>query len=104
VRLALRNPQAPKAETVLGEVVSTVDLVLYAGFARASRGDRARRLLSVGCVAGLDEGRAHVKELVAFGDDDRWHRMGSAAAMPERVRGKLSHAADLARLLDGFDA
>ena len=104
VRLGLRNPQAPRAEAVLGEVVSTVDLVLYAGFARASRGDRARRLLSVGCVAGLDDGRAHVQELVAFGDDDRWHRVGSAAAMPERVRTKLSRAAEPSRLLDGFDA
>jgi len=104
VRLALRNPQAPRAEAVLGEVVSTVDLVLYAGFARASRGDRARRLLSVGCVAGLDDGRAHMQELVAFGDDGRWHRMGSATAMPERVRTKLNRAGDPARLLDGFDA
>ena len=56
VRLALRNPQAPRAEAVLGEVVSTVDLVLYAGFSRVGAGgERSRQLLSVGCVAGLEE-------------------------------------------------
>jgi pilus assembly protein CpaF len=105
VRLALRNPQAPRAEAVLGEVVSTVDLVLYAGFSRASgAGERSRRLLSMGCVAGIDDGRAHVQELLAFGDDGDWHRVGSVSAMPERVRTKLGHVADPARLLDGFDA
>jgi pilus assembly protein CpaF len=105
VRLALRNPQAPRAEAVLGEVVSTVDLVLYAGFSRVgARGERSRRLLSVGCVAGLDDDRARVQELIAFGDDGEWHRVGSAAAMPERVRTKLGRVSDPARLLDGFDA
>jgi pilus assembly protein CpaF len=105
VRLALRNPQAPRAEAVLGEVVSTVDLVLYAGFSRATgAGERSRRLLSVGCVAGVDDGRAHVQELLSFGDDGEWHRVGSASAMPERVRTKLGRVADPARLLDGFDA
>jgi pilus assembly protein CpaF len=105
VRLALRNQQAPRAEAVLGEVVSTVDLLLYTGFARTvGAGDRARRLLSVGCVAGLDEGRPAVQELIAFGDDGDWHRVGSAAAMPERVRHKLARVLDPARLLDGFDA
>jgi pilus assembly protein CpaF len=104
-RLALRNPQAPRAEAVLAEVVNTVDLVLFAGFARR-RGDseRARRLLSAGCVAGLDDGRPLVQELVSFRDDGAWHRVGSLAAMPERVRTKLSRAADAARLMDGFDA
>jgi pilus assembly protein CpaF len=105
VRLALRNPQAPRAEAVLGEVVSTVDLVLYAGFSRGSaQGERSRRLLSVGCVAGLDDGRAHVQELLAFGDDGDWHRVGSTSAMPERVWTKLAHVSDPMRLLDGFDA
>jgi len=105
VRLALRNPQAPRAETVLGEVVSTVDLVLYAGFARWAAGaERSRRLLSVGCVSGLDNGRAHVQELLAFGDDGGWHRVGSASAMPERVRTKLARVSDPTRLLDAFDA
>jgi hypothetical protein len=101
----LRNPQAPRAEAVLGEVVSTVDLVLYAGFSRATgAGERSRRLLSVGCVSGTEDERAHVQELIAFGNDGVWHRVGSAAAMPERVRMKLSRVADPARLLDGFDA
>lgn len=105
VRLALRNPQAPRAEAVASEVVSTVDLVLYAGFARAAAlGERARRLLSVACVAGLDDARPRLQELVTFGDDGRWHRVGSAAAMPERIRFKLARAADAGALLDAFDA
>ena len=104
-RLALRNPQAPRPETVLGEVVHTVDVVLYAGFARLhGTGDRTRRLLSVGCVAGIADPRAVVQELVAFGGDGAWHRVGSTAAMPERVRAKLSRVADPSYLLEGFDA
>ena len=105
VRLALRNPQAPRADAVLGEVVSTVDLVLYAGFARTFGAvERTRRLLSVGCVAGIDDGRPRVQELVAFGEDDAWHRVGSAAALPERVRTKLDRVSPAGLLLDGFDA
>ena len=104
VRLAMRNPQAPRAETVLGEIVHTVDLVLYAGFAR-SAGDsvRVRRLLSVGTVAGIDGGHPVVQELVGFGDDRGWHQVGSLVAMPERVRLKLARVCDPSRLLDGFD-
>ncbi len=104
VRLALRNPQAPRAETVLGEIVHTVDLVLYAGFSRSHGAARARRLMSVGTVAGIDDGRPAVQELVAFSEDHGWHRVGSLAAMPERVRTKLAHVTDPDRLLDGFDA
>jgi len=104
VRLALRNPQAPRPETVLGEVVSTVDLVLYDGFARhGGDGHRDRRLLSVGCVAGTDGGRPLVQELIAYGDDSTWHRVGSTSAMPERMRHKLGRVSDPSRLLDGFD-
>jgi len=104
VRLALRNPQTPRAETVLGEIVHTVDLVLYAGFARsAGAGPRLRRLLSVGTVAGVDDGRPVVQELVAVGDDGCWHQVGSLAAMPERVRVKLARVCDPTRLLDGCD-
>src|SRR5258708_32469610 len=66
VRLALRNPQAPRAETVLGEIVHTVDLVLYTGFSRSVGAARTRRLVSVGAVAGIDDGRPAVQELVAF--------------------------------------
>ena len=105
VRLALRNAQAPRPEAVLAEVVNTVDVLLYAGFARGTgRGSRERRLLSVGCVAGVADGRPVVQELITFGDDGDWHRVGSAQAMPERVRHKLSRVADVASLLDGFDA
>ena len=104
VRLALRNPQAPKGETVLGEIVHTVDLVLYAGFSRSRGAARARRLLSVGTVAGIDDGRPAVQELVAFSEDCGWHRVGSLAALPERVRTKLARVTDPDRLLDGFDA
>jgi pilus assembly protein CpaF len=103
VRLALRNAQAPRAEAVLSEVVTTVDVLLYAGFAR-SAGARERRLLSVGCVAGLDSGRPLVQELVTFADDGAWHRIGSAAALPERIRTKLDRVTEPGRLLDGFDA
>ena len=103
-RLALRNPQAPRPEAVLAEVVHTVDLVVYAGFARNGGGSRARRLLSVGCVAGLEDGRPRMQELVAYREDGQWHRVGSVAAMPERLRSRLSWAGDPDRLLDGFDA
>jgi len=103
VRLALRNSQAPRSEAVLGEAVNTVDLVLYAGFTRAGI-TRERRLLSVGCVAGIDEGRPLVQELISYRDDGAWHRVGSAAAMPDRVRRKLARVTDPARLLDAFDA
>ena len=104
VRLALRNPQAPRGETVLGEIVHTVDLVLYAGFSRSHGVARARRLLSVGAVAGIDNGRPAVQELVAFSQENGWHRVGSLAAMPERVRTKLARITDPDSLLDGFDA
>jgi len=107
MRLALRNPHAPRAEAVLAEVVHTVDLVLYAGMVRlsdASGESRARRLLSLGCVQGADDGRANLQELVAFRQDGGWHRVGSPAAMPERVRAKLAAVCDPLRLLDGFDA
>ena len=104
VRLAMRNPQAPRAETVLGEIVHTVDLVLYTDFSRSVGAARTRRLVSVGSVAGIDDGRPAVQELVAFSEEHGWHRVGSLAAMPERVRTKLARVTDPDRLLDGFDA
>jgi pilus assembly protein CpaF len=105
LRLALRNPQAPRADAVLAEVMHTIDVVLYASIVRRGEGDvRERKLMSVGCVAGVDDGRPVVQELVALGQDGRWQRVGSPAAMPERVRRKLSHVCDPHRLLDGFDA
>jgi len=100
VRLALRNPQAPRPETVLAEILHTIDLILYAGFARS----RSRRLLSVGFVAGVDDGRPVVRELVTFGEEGAWHRVGSIAAMPERVQSKLARVCDPPALLDCFDA
>ncbi|HKV87103.1 MAG TPA: ATPase, T2SS/T4P/T4SS family [Candidatus Dormibacteraeota bacterium] len=104
VRLALRNPQAPRTEVVIAEVMNTVDLVLYAGIVRDGAGRRERRLVSAGCVSGVDDGRFSVQELITWGADDEWHRVGSPAAMPERVWSKLSRVCDPARLLDGFDA
>jgi hypothetical protein len=89
---------------VLAEVVHTVDLVLHAGIVRRGNGARQRKLLSVGCVAGLDDGRPIVQELVALRPDGLWHRVGSPGAMPDRVWSKLEHACEPARLLDGFDA
>jgi pilus assembly protein CpaF len=104
VRLALRNPQAPRADAVLAEVVNTVDLVLHAAIVRDSVDQRReRKLLSLGCVAGLDDGRPLLQELVALRPDGRWHRVGSTAAMPQRVWSKLAQVTDPARLLDGFD-
>jgi len=104
VRLALRNPQAPRAEAVLAEVVNTVDLILHTAIGR-DRVDqtRERRLLSMSCVAGLDDGRPLLQELVAHRPDGRWHRVGSPAAMPERVWSKLAQVSEPAGLLDGFD-
>ena len=104
VRLALRNPQAPRAEAVLAEVVHTVDLVLHAAIVRGGAGQmRQRRLLSMACVAGLDDGRPLLQELIALRPDGRWHRVGSPAAMPERAWSKLAQVSEPSRLLDGFD-
>jgi pilus assembly protein CpaF len=107
VRLALRSPHAPGAETVMSEVVSTVDLVLHCGVVRPSPSPsdaRARRLLSVSFVSGLDDGRPVVRDLVSLGTDFRWHRVGSLEAVPERAFGRLTGVCEPARLLDGFDA
>ncbi len=106
VRLALRSPHAPRSETVMSEVVSTVDLVLHASLVRpsASRSDaRARRLMSVSVVSG-DSALAEVRELVTFGRDGGWHRVGSLEAAPERIQAKLAAVCEPSRLLDGFDA
>jgi hypothetical protein len=54
-------------------------------------------------VAGLDDGRPLLQELVALRPDGRWHRVGSTAAMPQRAWSKLAQVSDPARLLDGFD-
>jgi pilus assembly protein CpaF len=107
VRLALRSPHAPRAETVMSEVANTVDLVLYAGIVRQSPSgsdNRTRRLMSVSFVSGFEGGRADVRDVVQLDAGGRWHRVGSLEAMPGRARAKLSGVCDLARLLDGFDA
>ena len=104
VRLASRNPQAPRAEVVLAEVLHTVDLVLYTGIVKRAADHRERRLTSVGWVGGLDDGKPLVQELVGLGQDGAWHRAGSLAAMPERVWTKLARVCDPSALLDGFDA
>jgi pilus assembly protein CpaF len=104
VRLALRNPQAPRSEAVLAEVVHTIDLVLHAAIVRGGVDQtRKRKLISMSCVAGLDAERPLLQELIALGSDGRWHRVGSPAAMPERVWSKLAQVSEPARLLDGFD-
>jgi len=107
VRLALRSPHAPRAETVMAEVVSTVDLVLHAGIVRPSPSPsdaRARRLMSVSFVAGMDDGRPVVRDLVTLGPDYRWHRVGSLEAMPDRACARLAGVCEPSLLLDGFDA
>jgi pilus assembly protein CpaF len=103
VRLASRSPQAPRSEVVLAEVLHTVDLVLYTAIVKRGGDHRERRLMSVGWVGGLDDGRPLVQELVGLGQDGAWHRAGSPAAMPERVWTKLARVCDPATLLDGFD-
>src|SRR5438477_2781098 len=106
-RLALRSPQAPRAEAVMSEVVNTIDLVLHAGIDRHSTvpsGARARRLTSVSFVAGLEGGQVAVRDLGVFALDGRWHRVGSLEGMPARARAKLAAFGEPARLLDGFDA
>ena len=106
-RLALRSPQAPRAEAVMSEVVNTIDLVLHAGIDRHSTAPseaRARRLTSVSFVAGLEGGQVAVRDLVVFALDGRWHRVGSLEGMPARARAKLAAFGEPARLLDGFDA
>jgi hypothetical protein len=60
--------------------------------------------MSVCFVAGLDDGRASVRELVTLGSDGKWHRVGSLEAMPERAHAKLAGVCEPARLLDSFDA
>ena len=90
---------------MLAEVVHTVDLVLHAGIVRGGAGRaRERRLLSVSCVGGLDDGRPVMQELVALRPDGLWHRVGSPGAMPERVWSKLEQVSEPARLVDDFDA
>jgi pilus assembly protein CpaF len=106
-RLALRSPQAPRAETVMAEVVNTIDLVLHAGIVRPSTAPahaRTRRLTSVSFVAGLEGGQVAVRDLVTFAGDGRWHRVGSIQGMPERARAKLAAFGEPEHLLDGFDA
>ena len=102
-RLALRSPHAPRVEAVMAEVVNTVDLVLYAGLADVD-GVKRRRLLSVGCVAGLEDGRPLIQELVRYGADARWHRVGSMAAMAPRAREKLDRVGGDGTLMDALDA
>jgi pilus assembly protein CpaF len=105
VRLALRSPYAPRAETVMSEVTSTVDLVLHVGVVRSARSSdgRVRRLMSMGLVSG-DGDRAIVRELVTLDAEGRWHRVGSLEAAPERVQTKLERVCEPSRLMDGFDA
>jgi pilus assembly protein CpaF len=103
-RLALRNPQAPGADAVLAEVVHTVDLVIHAAIVRSGASkSRERKLISLGCVGGLEDGRPLLQQLVAFHPDGRWHRVGSPAAMPERIWSKLAQVCEPSRLLEGFD-
>jgi pilus assembly protein CpaF len=99
-RLALRNPQAPRPEALLAEMVRTVDLVLHLGVSSAA-GVRRRRLRALGCVAGLEAGQPVVEELVRF-DGSAWGRVGAAAAMPDRLLAKLAEVADVGSLLDGL--
>jgi pilus assembly protein CpaF len=99
-RLALRNAHCPRPDALLAEMVRTVDLVLHLGVS-ATSGVRQRRLRSVGCVTGLEAGQPVVDELVRF-EAGRWVRVGSAAAMSDRLLSKLSEVADVGSLLEGL--
>jgi pilus assembly protein CpaF len=106
-RLALRSSHAPRVETVISEVVNTIDLVLHAGIVRHSMTAseaRMRRLTSVSFVAGLVDGQVAVRDLVTLAGDGGWHRVGSLQGLPERARAKLAAFGDPVGLLDGFDA
>jgi pilus assembly protein CpaF len=106
-RLALRSSHAPRVETVISEVVNTIDLVLHAGIVRHSMTAseaRMRRLTSVSFVAGLVDGQVAVRDLVTLAGDGGWHRVGSLQGLPERARAKLAAFSDPVGLLDGFDA
>jgi len=106
IRLALRNPHAPRAETVLADVVHTVDLILHVGLARTAEAstERRRRLMSVSFVSGLEDGRPAVRDLLVLDSDGRWRRCGSLESMPERIRIKLADVSHPSTLLDELDA
>ena len=57
-----------------------------------------------GCELELKNANPYLQELIGFGHDGRWHRVGSPAAMPDRVREKLAGVCDPMRLLDALDA
>jgi len=97
-RLALRNPQAPRSEALLAEIVRTVDLVLHLGVSTTA-GVRRRRLGSVGCVTGLEAGQPVVEELVRL-EGSSWRAVGSVAGMPDRLLAKLAGVVPPAALLE----
>ncbi len=103
VRLALRNPQAPRQEAVVAEVARTVDLVVHLGVITEA-GVRRRRLESIGYVAGVEGGQPVVDELVRLVPGRGLVRVGSLASLADRVHVKLARAADPGRLLDGIPA
>lgn len=70
LRLALRNPSAPRAEVLETEIGRTVDLVLHLGLGGGRGGTRERRLRTLGFVDGFE-----------IGDEP-----------PQRVRAKLAAA------------
>lgn len=100
-RLALRNPYSPRPEAVMAELVRSVDLVVHLGGDSFS-GVRTRRLSSVGFVAGLEAGQPVVEELVRLDADGGWHRLCTAAAMPERILAKLERACNPQLILEGI--
>lgn len=70
LRLALRNPSAPRAEVLETEIGRTVDLVLHLGLGSGRGGARQRQLRSLGFVDGF----------------------AVSPEPPERVRAKLAAA------------
>lgn len=85
-RLALRNAQAPRPETIAAEIGRTVDLVIHLGIS-SEAGVRVRRIRSIAFVTDAG-GQPQVDELREL------------AAIPERALLKLEAAGyDPARLL-----
>jgi hypothetical protein len=60
--------------------------------------------MSVSFVAGMDDGRPVVRDLVTLGPDCKWHRVSSLEAVPDRAYARLAGVCEPSRLLDGFDA
>jgi DNA ligase-1 len=80
VRLALRNPQAPRAEVVLGEVVHTVDLVLLGYyFGKGKRAEFGAGALLAGVYDADTDRFATITKLGTGLSDAEWRAIHERA-------------------------